>query len=46
MVERRDSNVKGAQDWIDGHPRTGWYVAILSTANFFLLLVDTLIDKL
>jgi hypothetical protein len=26
--------------WIEYHPRTGWYIALLATLNFFLNLVD------
>jgi hypothetical protein len=28
--------------WIDTHPRTGWYCALLLTLNFMLNLVDAL----
>ena len=26
--------------WVEHHPRTGWYIALLATANFFLNLID------
>lgn len=27
-------------NWIDGHPRVGWYVATLVTIDVFLSLID------
>ena len=27
-------------DWIESHPRTGWYIAVVATLNFFLNLID------
>jgi len=27
-------------DFIEHHPRTGWYIALLATLNFFLNLID------
>ena len=24
------------RDWIDSHPRTGWYIAVLVTLNFLI----------
>lgn len=29
-------------NWIEHHPRTGWYTAVLTTANFLLLFIDRL----
>lgn len=31
---------KRCLDFVDHHPRVGWYVAILATANFILNLID------
>jgi hypothetical protein len=27
-------------DFVDQHPRLGWYIAILATLNFILNLID------
>jgi hypothetical protein len=29
-------------DWIDAHPRTGWYIVIIATLNFLLNLADAI----
>lgn len=26
--------------WIDAHPRVGWYIALITTANFALQILD------
>lgn len=31
-----------ARNWIDQHPRTGWYVCTIVTANFLLDLITRL----
>lgn len=33
-------NVKRFMEFVDAHPRTGWYVAAVVTLNFLLNLVD------
>lgn len=35
-------NVKELLDWIDAHPRTGWYLVVILTLNFVLNLLDAL----
>lgn len=49
-MTRDDRNVKPAGrklrplgrtlEWLEDHPRTGWYIAVLATLNFFLNLID------
>lgn len=37
----REPNVKQrVLDWLECHPYTGWYIALLATLNFFLNLID------
>lgn len=31
--------VKPVVDWIDTHPRTGWYIAVVVTLNFIVSVV-------
>lgn len=50
-MARIDREVKSGRwrqflDWIDGHPRSGWYVAAIVTANFVLQLIDLLLRAL
>jgi hypothetical protein len=40
-MARDERNVKQRLlDWIESHPRTGWYIAVIATANFILNLID------
>ena len=44
-MTRNDREVKPplwqrALGWIDGHPRSGWYIAVVVTANFTLHLLQ------
>jgi hypothetical protein len=51
-MARPDANVKGrnflirTREWVDNHPRTGWYVAgwaVLVSLNTAIGLIDTLL---
>jgi hypothetical protein len=33
-------NVKKCVDWIDSHPRVGWYVALIVSADLVLHVVE------
>lgn len=32
--------VQRCQDFVDRHPRTGWYIAIMATLNVILNILD------
>jgi hypothetical protein len=34
--------VRALLEWIDEHPRTGWYLVVILTVNFALNLMDAL----
>ena len=43
MVQTEDQQVKRHSplvEWVDTHPRTGWYVAALLTLNTVLNVLD------
>ena len=39
---RRPAWISAWFEWIDCHPRTGWYLAVILTLNFVLNLLDAL----
>lgn len=41
-VKRYPKHLRPVLEWIDVHPRTGWYLVVILTANFFLNLMDAL----
>lgn len=48
-MTQKDPNVKQYPrrlrplfDWIDAHPRTGWYIVLIMSANFALNLLDAM----
>ena len=34
------ASFKDCRDWVDAHPRTGWYVAVVVTLDFLLHLMQ------
>lgn len=32
--------VRRCRDWIDNHPRTGWYIAFMVTLNFIVTVAQ------
>lgn len=41
-VKRYPQRVRPLLEWIDYHPRTGWYLVVILTLNFVLNLLDAL----
>lgn len=41
-VKRYPTRMRPLLEWIDCHPRTGWYLATILTLNFALNLMDAL----
>lgn len=36
MFKKLNCSLHDILDWIDGHPRTGWYLVFLTTINFII----------
>lgn len=42
LIRRVKAWWQGCLDWLDTHPRTGWYIAVMVTANVVLNILDLL----